>query len=142
MKSFALIALCLLSSIIYSQGKVSTTLEEYNYLTQGYALQLQNGGDMKAGYELVKYDEDSSVKFTMSYFLLKKMDSKKTQAVLIVLKKGEDKIRYLCLPINNKDLFKKYGEDVMNLGLSMSTMFEASLSRTLAKLLDEKLNAN
>lgn len=33
--------------------KAQTTVEEYNYLTKGYAIQIESGLDMKAGYKMI-----------------------------------------------------------------------------------------
>lgn len=43
----------ILCTIVFSTSAIAqTTLEEYNYLTRGYKIQLESGLDMKSGYEI------------------------------------------------------------------------------------------
>ena len=57
MKNTLIFIFLLLFKSIVAQEKITTTDDEYNYLTQGYAEQLQKGLDMKSGYELKKIDQ-------------------------------------------------------------------------------------
>jgi hypothetical protein len=59
MKKLLLISVFTLQSIFsFSQNEdhpYGTTLEEYNYVTKGYAVQIEQGLDMKAGYEFATF---------------------------------------------------------------------------------------
>lgn len=133
-----------ITTFSFSQdNKPVTSIEEYNYLTQGYKLQLETGGDFKAGYELKPIVEDKAGDFTITYSLMNHISSKTTKAVLITLKKAKDKndkIIYLCLPFNNQDLFQKFFKETENLGISMKMVFEASMYKALSNSFDKISN--
>lgn len=121
----------------------ATTLEEYNYLTQGYKISLENGSDFKKGYELKKYDEDKYAAFTITYHLFIHTETKKTKAILIIISKDKskkDKEEYLCLPINNDDLFKKFIDKTYEIGLNMKHYFGYSTYKILSKSIDKLVN--
>lgn len=89
---------------------VSTTQEEYNYLTKGYAEDLAKGYEIKKGYELEKFYEFKNENFNFQYYYFNEISVKKTKAVLVIAKKekgSNDKIAYMCIPFNNKDLLKE-----------------------------------
>lgn len=44
-----------------SESRAQTTMEEYNYVTKGYRIQLESGLDMKKGYRLEDISESSAV---------------------------------------------------------------------------------
>ena len=44
-----------------SEAQSQTTMEEYNYVTKGYQIQLESGLDMKKGYRLEYITETSAV---------------------------------------------------------------------------------
>ena len=143
MKKLALLIIMTISCNVFAQDKVITTDEEYNYLTKGYELQLQNGSDFKSGYELKKIDEHKSGGFIVTYSLMNELASKTTKAVSIVLTKEKDsknKVIYLCLPFNNTELLKKFVKDTESLGISMKMVFEASLYVNFARSMDKISN--
>ncbi len=127
-----------------SQDKISTSEEEYNYLTQGYKLHLENGSDLKKGYVLNKVNEyigGMDNQFNISHYYFIETESNKTKAILFIVKKekgDKDKTKYLCLPINNNELFKKFRIDEVNLGLSMEYLLSSysmnEFSKTVNKL--------
>lgn len=143
MKKIFTLVVAMIFATGFSQEKAVTTVEEYNYLTQGYKLALETGADLKAGYELIKIDEDKIGDFSVSYFIFKNTESKKTKAMLLVLKKDKDKadkVVYLCLPFNNGELFKKFAKETESLGVSMKMYFDYSMYSTLAKSIEKLTN--
>jgi len=104
-----------------------TTLEEYNYVTIGYGVQLEQGLDMKSGYEFaslngygewgassIRLGDGSSINIK---FELLKNDSKPfaERAVMVIINyEPEGLTRYLCIPNNySSDLiWNKYFDDI------------------------------
>jgi hypothetical protein len=143
MKKILVVAVAMIFATSFSQEKEVTSLEEYNYLTQGYKIALETGVDFKTGYDLKKIDEDKFGDYSVSYHLFKNLESNKTKAILLVLKKDKDKadkIIYMCLPFNNGDLFKKFAKDTESLGASMQIYFNYSMYNTLAKAMEKLTN--
>jgi hypothetical protein len=140
MKKTFLFLTLLVSLISFSQEK--TTNEEYNYLTEGYKISLETGADFKKGYELQKFEEDSYYAYKITYYLFIHSESKKTKAILITIVKDKDKKdkeEFLCLPMNNQELFKKFTDKTDNLGLNMKHYFNYSICKILSKSI-EKIN--
>jgi hypothetical protein len=144
MKKLVLLFMIAFTPIANAQdAKPITTEEEYNYLTKGYELQLQNGADFKSGYELLKIDELKVNGYIVTYSLMKESSSKQTKAVSIVLTKEKDKkdkVVYLCLPFNNPDLLQKFYKDTESIGISMKVVFEISVYNNLSRSMDKISN--
>lgn len=62
MKKLVLLITLLFFSLSFSQNN-GTTIEEFNYLTKGYKIQIESGLDMKKGYTLYKYPNSSIVSY-------------------------------------------------------------------------------
>lgn len=124
----------------FSQKQVTTTDEEYNYLTQGYKVSLENGSDLKKGYELQKFDEETYASFEYNYYLFIHSESKKTKAILVTITKDKNKKEYLCIPINNEELFKKFIDKTHEIGLNMKHYFNYSAYKLLSKSIDKLSN--
>lgn len=86
----------ILSTVVYGQ----TTLEEYNYVTKGYKIQLESSLDMKKGYALEVVDEATAGERTVTLKKLVKTIStqKKTVAYMLTYKKGNGITEYICIP--------------------------------------------
>ena len=87
------------SFIIHSQ----TTKEEYNYLSQGYRMQLERGLDMKKGYKLEDYDtwgmDYGTFKRQVIFKGLFREGENKPCAILMILKRtNSDYEEYICIP--------------------------------------------
>ena len=108
MKKLILFALLMVSLTTFSQ----TTLEEYNYITKGYKIQLESGLDMKKGYSLSKVNtakQDDRNITIYSVFKETEAGTKLTAYMLEYERKGKLK-EYYCIPhpsseANIKDLF-------------------------------------
>lgn len=78
-----------------------TTIEEYNYITKGYKSQvIDQGGDMKKGYELEEVDKISAGGRTAVLKKLLKVngDQKTIAAYMIVYQKDASPKEYICVP--------------------------------------------
>lgn len=147
MRKIILLATMFVATLATAQ--VSTSEEEYNYLTKGLKIQEEAGlGDqVKKGYELTPLISDEHQNFKIDYFEFKNIAENKTKAILIKLtkvKSGTDKVAYLCMPINNKDLWKKFNYSVnpksfdpSGLGSSQSEALGISLKRLFPLYLDK-----
>lgn len=138
-----LLLLLLIPVFSIAQDKVSTTDEEYKYLTEGYRIQQETGSDFKLGYELLKIEENKANGYSIKYSLLQETSTKTTKAISIVLTKDKDKkdkVIYLCLPFNNEELFVKYCKATESLGISMKMYFDYSIYNLLQKSMDKMTN--
>jgi hypothetical protein len=88
-----------------STAIAQTTLEEYNYLTKGYKIQIESGLDMKKGYrieDVTQYHTKSvaaGTTRTLSFKALFKNRETKPCAFLCVLSRSDGKPNeYVCLP--------------------------------------------
>jgi len=94
-----------------------TTLEEYNYVTKGYMVQIESGLDMKKGYQLEDIDKQSTKERVAELKVLYRIKDNKKEiaAYMIVYNRSGNKTEYICVPrpnsdeeINNKYLAKLY----------------------------------
>jgi hypothetical protein len=77
-----------------------TTLEEYNYVTKGYKVQIESGLDMKKGYEFKSIDTVSTKIATAEMKILYRLkeNKKETAAYLIIYKRESRNVEYICIP--------------------------------------------
>lgn len=89
-----------------------TTLEEYNYVTKGYKVQIESGLDMKKGYEFVSIDTVTTRIATAEMKTLYRIkDSKKEiAAYLIIYDRTGRTTEYICVPNpkSNDEIMQKY----------------------------------
>lgn len=124
-------------------AKPITTNEEYNYLTSGYKVQIQNGTSFKDGYELEKIDEGKLDGFIIVTALMKEIATGEAKAVSIVITKEKDKadkVVYLCLPFNNPELLKRFLNDQQTLGFSMKLMMDMRMYLNLSRSIEKVAN--
>ena len=102
------------AQINYNLEQKPTTEEEYNYLTKGYKIQIENGLDMKKGYSLVDISPEDGfgVRFespqkgtiirSVNYKALIREGDKKPCAILCIMqRKDTGYTEYLCIPSAN-----------------------------------------
>lgn len=91
--------------LLSTQAKAQTTLEEYNYVTKGYKVQVESGLDMKKGYQLIDIDQKATSDRTASLKKLVKVNStdKKTVAYMIIYSKTGGVKEYICVPHPDSD---------------------------------------
>ena len=89
-----------------------TTLEEYNYVTKGYKVQIESGLDMKKGYEFTSIDTVSTKIATaeMKILFRLKENKKEIAAYLIVYLRQGRNVEYICIPNPKSDneILQKY----------------------------------
>lgn len=104
MKSILILVAAMICSLAgYSQ----TTLEEYNYLTKGYKIQIESGLDMKKGYRMVELHDHglkklvgkNAVKFEMGVRGLYRDKEVAPCAILVIFHRSDrDKESFICIP--------------------------------------------
>jgi hypothetical protein len=105
----------------YAQAQTGTTLEEYNYCTKGYKVQIESGLDMKRGYsigqvqELPKY-KTASVAFIELYRFGENPNEAGQLAATIMRVTTGTGTKYLCIPnkMADNELWLKYFNDFDN----------------------------
>ncbi len=89
-----------------------TTLEEYNYVTKGYRIQIESGLDMKKGYVFEDIDKQSTrEREAVLKVLYRVKDGNATiAAYLIEYKHSGSPIEYICIPKPNSEveIMRKY----------------------------------
>jgi hypothetical protein len=117
-KTIILMAVFALTSIFSNVVLGQTTLEEFNYVTKGYKVQIESGLDMKKGYEIENVDEETSGGRTV---ILKKLiktttNQKKTVAYMLTYKKGSGATEYICIPqpSSDKEIIDLYWKTLYN----------------------------
>jgi hypothetical protein len=90
-----------------------TTLEEYNYLTKGYHIQITSGLDMKKGYRLDTLGAYSLGNYNFAVLKLSRDIGNQMAGTLVIAEgKTTGKDYYAAIPINNSDLMKLYHDSV------------------------------
>lgn len=121
---------------------VKTTDEEYEFLTMKYPT-LNN--DLLEGYQLKPFiDEIIEEKYKYNYQLFVESETQNVKAVLITLtklKNNDDKIKYLCMPLNNQELYTKFKAAIINLGVNMGFYLDVSNFSLVAKIVDNRYNS-
>lgn len=97
-----------MSAQVFGVMSNPTTLEEYNYLTKGYKVQVESGLDMKRGYQIKFLDKRSAADRSAELFVLKRelLDSTvgvrlETAGYLVVYQKSGSPKEYICIPNPN-----------------------------------------
>jgi hypothetical protein len=89
-----------------------TTLEEYNYVTKGYKVQVESGLDMKKGYEFTSIDTVSTKIATAEMKILYRLKENKKEiaAYLIIYNRYGRTIEYICVPDpkSENEILQKY----------------------------------
>ncbi|WP_228853284.1 hypothetical protein [Aegicerativicinus sediminis] len=125
------------------KSDVKTTVDEYNFLTEAYTK--ENNFELLDGYILESFGIFEYEKFHCESKLLIELGTKNVKAVLFVIskeKENDDKVRYLCLPINNDALFKKFIDSYGKLGISMHGMLTWFAHSIISNHIQQKFNAN
>ncbi|MBN2829263.1 MAG: hypothetical protein JXR56_02955 [Candidatus Cloacimonetes bacterium] len=114
-----------------------TTEEEYNYLTKGYKIQLESGLDMKKGYIIKDMGEWEEGSHGFKFKVLIREEADELAGILVIAKSDSwtgVSTYYLCIPINNPDLMKRYHESLSSISF-ISTSYAKVLSVYYAQTL-------
>ena len=90
--------------LAYAESRAQTTVEEYNYVTKGYRVQIESGLDMKKGYTFADINSYrvsySTGGFRETEFkALFKEEGKKPVAILCIYSSSTNPSKeYLCIP--------------------------------------------
>ena len=142
-----LFLLIMVPTLFFAQTKepTTTTDDEYNYLSNGYGLTVENGLEIKKGYSLKLLSETEKEGFNYKYFGFVN-EKEITKALLIQMtkdKSAKDKIIYLCIPFNRPDLLKDYKKQKeKRLGSSMYVIYDEIDEILLTQYIDKKENSN
>lgn len=102
-----------------------TTIEEYNYVTKGYKIQLESGLDMKKGYR-VEYLNEHTVTFTEKdkkierkttfYGLYRNLEKSPCALMLLYENNDSGQKKYMCIPHYNSsgEIWDAYFKDLIN----------------------------
>jgi hypothetical protein len=110
------------------RGQVSgTTLEEYNYLTKGYKIQVESGLDMKKGYTLKKLNDNEGFNYKMKFSALYRDKDTIPCAILVeatIPGLFGNSTDYICVPNHSaeKEIWQKYAGRISanNLGAALA----------------------
>lgn len=123
---------------VAGQKMTITTVEEYNYLTKGYKVQIESGLDMKKGYsfgESVKATVDGKTIFQFRPLI--RESTKEVCAVLLTLtvyNMWGETITYFCIPRNNYELAAQFNKDV---GAKFFQDIGTAYARSTAQIMGE-----
>lgn len=127
-----------LTANAYSQ----TTLEEYNYVTKGYKVQIESGLDMKQGYKLEdaiieKKFGERSISAKALYKI--KNTTKQKVAYMLIYRKAGNETEYICIPQPNSgsEIVQKFWDQLYD-GSGDSTERLQLISFAISYLIDWK----
>jgi hypothetical protein len=110
-----------------------TTIEEYNYLTKGYKIQIESGLDMKKGYHFEDIGEHQIGTYDFKMKNLIRETANELAGVLIITYSTTSGITYYSgIPINNSKLLDQYAKDISKMGGSMLGAYCSLLSAYLS----------
>lgn len=132
-KIILLVLITTLSNLTFSQELetevLSTTLEEYNYMTKGYEIQQKSGLDMKKGYDIENIKTFLKGKYIFRFKALIRTEEKQIAGIIII---GHSDVSgrdyYLGMPINNRQLQLVFESDIRNWDESMTTAYAQAVS--------------
>ncbi|MDI5888742.1 hypothetical protein [Flavobacterium yafengii] len=137
MKKFTLL-LTLFTVFAYSQDKFNgTTLEEYNYMTKGYKIQVSSGLDVKKGYVITDLVTNNFDTYTFDYkTFIRQKDGTLAGIILIATSKLWSNVYYLAIPVNNVDLLSDLNSQISIWDESMTTAYANSATLLNSVLLN------
>lgn len=98
--------------------QAQTTLEEYNYVTKGYKIQIESGLDMKKGYTFkdlfVISTNYSNVPRTATFKALYRSGQASPCAIMMIYQKEKLTPEYVCVPhfLSDDSIWKMYAEKI------------------------------
>ncbi|MBD1259307.1 hypothetical protein HZY62_01800 [Maribacter polysiphoniae] len=142
MKKITFIIFFLITSFSFSQNlnaskaHSKTTVEEYNYMTRGYKIQISSGLDMKSGYSFDNLGTIIKGNYSFNFQILKRNELKEMAGILIIANsKVSGKTYYLALPFNNDILLSHFESDINRWDESMTTAFVQAMSELTSKMI-------
>jgi hypothetical protein len=106
-----------------------TTLEEYNYMTRGYQIQISSGLDMKSNYSFDNLGTLYVGDYSFGFQILLRTQENEMAGILIIAKSNvSGKLYYLGSPFNSPNLKLYFERDIENWDESMTTAFAQAMS--------------
>ena len=122
----------LLTFFIFFSGYSQTTLEEYNYMTKGYRIQLESGLDTKKGYQVQDLLKISKNDYSFDFkTLTREADDELAGIMVLAYSKVWDNRYYLAIPIKNNDLYQRFEDDVERWDKKMTMAYAIAVSEML-----------
>lgn len=146
MKSIVVLFFVLTGASAWSQGasqESKTSEEEYNYLTKGYRVQIESGLDMKKGYILQDMGDVKQGSYSFAMKVLIREAKEELAGILVVTKSDiSGKTYYVCIPINNPDLYSRYYADINGWDESLTTAYCYVVSAYFASVMSSAFEAD
>jgi hypothetical protein len=137
MKKIILGLLLCASVSLFSQVKndVPTSVEEYNYMTKGYKIQLSSGLDVKKGYKVenITAFKTALYEFDFKSFVREK-DNTSAGMIMVATSRMWGNVYYLAVPVNNPDLMADFNSKVAEWDKDMVTAYSDASSRLMSVL--------
>ncbi|TRW98504.1 hypothetical protein [Flavobacterium gawalongense] len=135
MKKITLLLL-MFSVFSYAQDKpFGTTLDEYNYMTKGYKIQVSSGLDVKKGYRVDDVTSYATPLYDFNFkSLVREKDGVSAGLILVATSKMWSNVYYLGIPVDNAQLFGVFNADVNLWDESMTTAYSEASSYLMAHL--------
>lgn len=148
MKNYISILVLLTTGLAFSQveleqSEIQTSDIEYQFLTEEYGS--KNNFSMLEGYHLETFKKIPIKQFEYDFQFFIQNNTNDIKAIFIKItkeKRNDDKLRYLCLPINNDKLFKKFTTKYDNLGLNIGDYFEEIVTYSVENYITQFYNSN
>jgi hypothetical protein len=110
-----IVAFCLIHLQGTAQKMLSTTEEEYNYITKGYKIQVSSGLDMKKGYHFNEIGHVTEGNFNFDYKYLVRESTNSVAGILVIINAkyllGGLQTYYLCIPVGQA-MLGRYSADL------------------------------
>ena len=148
MKNYISILCLLTSSLTFSQvelkqSEIQTSDKEYQFLAEEYGF--ENNFAMLEGYHLQPSKKIPIKQFEYDFQFFIQNSTNNIKAILIKItkeKRNNSKLIYLCLPINNDILFKKFAIEYENLGFTIGDYFEEIVTYSIENYITQFYNFN
>lgn len=117
----------------------STSQDEYNFISNnGLKRFMEEGGDMKLNYRLVKFfTQNIEDKYDFEYYSFFKTegDQKGFKAIAVIIKSRITKKNfYICIPLNNNSLYDKHWQTILSYGDDLAKAYSYSTGVAMCKL--------
>lgn len=135
MKKITLLLL-LFVSVSYSQDNPNgTTLQEYNYMTKGYKIQLDSGLDEKKGYHVTDIETVTSGSYIFNFKNLVRLSTGDSAGIIVVATSTLwGNVYYLSIPIDNVDLLSDFNSKVDLWDEPMTTAYSVASTYMFSNL--------
>ena len=126
----------LFSAFSYAQDEpTGTTLEEYNYMTKGYKIQISSGLDMKKGYSVENITKYSTASYDFDFKNLLRETTNTTAGIIVIAtSKLWGNVYYLSIPIDNEELLADFNSKIELWDEPMITAYSNASTSLMSKL--------